>query len=116
MWEYVRRTANKWSHEPVTSVNSAALRCYEESGRPAAKVRDVTAGSTVGFRLQAAVQHIGPVLFYMARVPDGQEVDSWAGDGNVWFKVKEVGPEIQDGKWSWPTKGLSFSPLLLGGG
>lgn len=109
----MRRTANKWSHEPVTSVNSEAIRCYEESGRPVAGVRDVTAGSTVGFKLQAPVQHIGPVHFYMARVPDGQDVDSWSGSGDVWFKIKEIGPEIEGKSWEWPTKGLSsFSSFL----
>ena len=53
------------------------------------------------------MQHIGPVLFYMARVPDGQDVDSWNADGNVWFKIKQVGPVIQGESWSWPTHRLS---------
>jgi hypothetical protein len=107
-WEYVRRTANKWSHGPVTDVTSRQIRCYEEQGRPPADVKGVTAGSTVGFKLQAPVQHIGPLLYYMARVPDGQDVNSWEADGNVWFKIKQVGPETNaDGSWSWPPDGES---------
>lgn len=112
-WEYVRRTANKYSHGPVTDVTSPQIRCYEDPGRPAADVKDVTAGSTVGFKLQAPIQHIGPVQFYMARVPDGQDVDSWEAGGNVFFKIKEVGPKVNgDGSWSWPTDGIYFSFLV----
>ena len=101
-WEYVRRTANKWSREGLTNVNDALMSCYEEAGRPAADVQTVTAGSSVGFASQAPITHIGPVLFYMARVPDGQDVDSWEPTGDVWFKIAQEGPA---GDWSWPTQG-----------
>lgn len=108
----MRRTANKWSHGPVTDVTSRQFRCYEEQGRPSADVKGVTAGSTVGFKLQAPVQHIGPLLYYMARVPDGQDVNSWEADGNVWFKIKQVGPETNaDGSWSWPPDGEPLPPF-----
>lgn len=81
------------------------MSCYEEEGRPTADVKDVKAGDTVGFKLQAAIQHIGPVLFYMARVPDGQDVDSWTPAGDVFFKIKQVGPEISESGWTWPPDG-----------
>lgn len=101
-WEFVRRTANKWSREGLTNVNDPLMSCYEEPGRPQAGVQTVTAGSTVGFASQAPIRHIGPVLFYMARVPDGQDVNSWKPSGNVWFKIAQEGP-AED--WSWPTQG-----------
>ncbi|KAL1955715.1 hypothetical protein VTO42DRAFT_8187 [Malbranchea cinnamomea] len=103
-WEFVRTTANKWSREGLTNVNSESMRCYEEAGRPPSEVKTVKAGSRVGFASQAPIRHIGPVLFYMARVPDGQDVDSWTPSGDVWFKIHQQGPERSESGWTWPTQ------------
>lgn len=108
-WEFVRRTANKWSHEGLTKVNNPLMSCYEEPGRPAAGVKAVAAGSSVGFAVQAPIRHIGPELWYMARVPDGQDADSWSPSGNVWFKIHQLGPEGSGSEWTWPTQG-EFPP------
>lgn len=35
--------------------------------------------------------HPGPILWYMARVPDGEAVDKWQPSGNVWFKIDQKG-------------------------
>lgn len=44
--------------------------------------------------------HKGPVITYMACVPDDQDVRLWTPerDEKVWFKVHEVGKN-KDGKW-----------------
>ena len=104
-WEYVRRTENKWSHEGLTQVGDSRMACYEERGRPAAGVYDVKAGTSVGFEISSPIRHIGPVMFYLAKVPDGQEPDTWKPSGNVWFKIGQQGPETGESGWTWPTVG-----------
>lgn len=67
------------------------MACYEKDGRPAAGVQTVTAGSEFGFLASASMGHPGPSLFYMARVPEGQDVDTWSPTGDVWFKIDQYG-------------------------
>jgi hypothetical protein len=90
-WQYVRETANNPVSGPVEDVTSPLMRCYEKSGRGAAAVQTVTAGSKFGFTSSASIGHPGPVFFYMARVPDGQDVNSWVPSSNVWFKISQDG-------------------------
>lgn len=68
------------------------MACFEKEGRPAAGVQTVAAGTQVGFTSSNTMGHPGPLLFYMARVPDGQDVDSWSPAGeDVWFKIEQTG-------------------------
>ncbi|KAI9147202.1 putative endo-beta-1,4-glucanase D [Paramyrothecium foliicola] len=90
-WQYVRETANNPQSGPVEDVSSTLMRCYEKPGRPAAAVQTVAAGSRFGFTSSASMGHPGPSLFYLARVPDGQDVNSWVPSGNVWFKIDQYG-------------------------
>jgi hypothetical protein len=98
-WQYIRETANNPTAGPVEDVSSTAMRCYEKSGRPAAAVQSVTAGSRFGMLSSNSMGHPGPVIFYMARVPDGQDVNSWVPSGNVWFKISQAGDRGQQ----WPS-------------
>jgi len=43
---------------------------------------------------------------YLARVPDGQDVKSWNGDGAVWFKVYQEQPTFGS-QLTWPSNGKS---------
>ncbi|KAF2837135.1 lytic polysaccharide monooxygenase [Patellaria atrata CBS 101060] len=104
-WEYVRRTANKYSNGPVTNVNDNAIRCYPDAGNPTAKTMTVSAGSTVGFTAKASISHPGPLQIYMAKVPSGQTAESWDGSGAVWFKIYSDGPNFSAGGLSWPSSG-----------
>lgn len=97
-WEYIRETANNPGSGPVEDVSSSLLRCYEKPGRGPASVLPVAAGSRIGFASSNSMGHPGPLLFYMARVPDGQDVNSWVPSGNVWFKIDQHG----DRGGSWP--------------
>ena len=86
-FQYVRETTNHYDNSPVTNVSDTQIRCYELAGRPAANVSTAAAGSTIGFKANLAVYHPGPLLVYMAKVPAGQDVNSWTADGSVWFKI-----------------------------
>ncbi|KAG7121435.1 endo-beta-1 like protein [Verticillium longisporum] len=90
-WEFVRETANNPTSNPIEDVSSPLLSCYEKIGRPVSDVQTVAPGTRIRFPSSAPIGHPGPVLFYLARVPDGQDVNSWAPTGNVWFKVDQYG-------------------------
>lgn len=91
-WQYIRETEGNPTGVPhAAGVNSNAIRCYEKTGRPAAAVQTVAAGSRFGFASSRPVNHPGPSVFYLARVPDGQDVDSWTPSGDVWFKIGQQG-------------------------
>ena len=80
------------------------MLCLEERGRPIAKTLDVKAGSTLGFTVaDHPIMHIGPMIYYMAKVPSGQKADTWTPSGNVWFKIAQVGPNAD---WTWPPNGM----------
>ncbi|CRK13995.1 hypothetical protein BN1723_010208, partial [Verticillium longisporum] len=90
-WEFVRETANNPVSNPIEDVSSPLLGCYEKVGRPVSDVQTVAPGTRIRFLSSAPIGHPGPVLFYLARVPDGQDVNSWTSTGNVWFKVDQYG-------------------------
>ncbi|KFA70110.1 hypothetical protein S40285_03315 [Stachybotrys chlorohalonatus IBT 40285] len=90
-WQFVRETANNPQSGPVEDVNSPLMACYEKAGRPAAAVQTVAAGSRFGLTSSASMGHPGPSLWYIARVPDGQNVNSWNPTGNVWAKIDQYG-------------------------
>ncbi|KAI8623349.1 lytic polysaccharide monooxygenase [Xylariaceae sp. FL1651] len=109
-WSYVRQTTNYQSHGPVQDVTSSQMRCYELSpGTGAPKTQTVAAGDKVGFRVDPDIQHPGPLQFYLAKVPSGSKAASWAGDGNVWFKIYQDGPGFTSSGLTWPTQGTTQS-------
>ncbi|KAK4183156.1 glycoside hydrolase family 61 protein-like protein [Podospora australis] len=87
-WMAVRQTKNYQTNHGVTDVNSPDIRCFQN--KPGTTTAQVTAGIKLGFAALSAVTHFGPVSFYMARVPEGRDINTWDGSGNVWFKVGEI--------------------------
>ncbi|KAK4450406.1 putative endo-beta-1,4-glucanase D [Podospora aff. communis PSN243] len=108
-WETVRLTENRYSHGPITDVNSQMMTCYElNPGTPAPKTLSVTAGSNVSFVVDTNVGHPGPLIFYMAKVPAGQTAASFNGKGAVWFKIYQDGPSgLGTQSITWPSAGKS---------
>jgi hypothetical protein len=104
----------------VTDVNSQDIRCFQmKAGTSTAAV---AAGTKLGFVAMSAITHFGPVSFYMARVPDGRDINTWDGAGNVWFKVAEISAvpgangALTSGEDTWPaysTLSLSTSWKLI---
>jgi hypothetical protein len=41
----------------------------------------------------------------MAKVPEGQSIDTWDGSGEVWFKVYQEMPSIGGGGMTWSSQG-----------
>ena len=103
-WTSIRMTKNYQDDHGVTDVNSADIRCFQM--RAGTGTASVTAGDTVGFVADQGVTHPGPVQFYMARVPDGKDINSWEATGNVWFKVASINgdnPGAKTSGFTWPT-------------
>ncbi|KZS92145.1 glycoside hydrolase family 61 protein A [Sistotremastrum niveocremeum HHB9708] len=107
-WEYVRETNNFNTQAPVTDVTSIDLRCYDSATNPTAQTYvSVPAGSTIGLQSDGTIYHPGVVNIYMAKAPDGTDVSSWAGDGDVWFKVYQISAVTNGGESiSWPAQNL----------
>ncbi|KAI1808941.1 glycoside hydrolase family 61 protein [Daldinia bambusicola] len=101
-WTSVRMTKNYQSNGGVTSVDSPDMRCYQM--RAGTGTATVAAGDVLGFVANAAVTHFGPVQFYMARVPDSANINTWEPAGNVWFKVGSISavPPLGSTEATWP--------------
>jgi hypothetical protein len=110
-WVDIRETKNYQDDHGVTDVSSSDLRCFQyKAGTSSATV---AAGDSIGFVADQTVDHPGPVQFYMAAVPNGQDVNTWEATGNVWFKVGSIGAVSNGNSLSWPTYSMSFSQLPL---
>lgn len=118
-WMAVRKTkvTNSRDNGAVSDVNSADMRCF--GGSPGKATVPVAAGDTLGFVASASVMHFGPCSFYMARVPDDKDINTWEAAGNVWFKAGslsavETGGALSGNGATWPAyrKGLQMYPLV----
>jgi len=107
-WQHVRRADNWQSNGFVDSIGSVQMRCFQNSFSPAPATMQVAAGGSVTYHANNGVFHPGPMQFYMARVPDGQDINSFTGEGNVWFKIYAEQPGFGS-QLTWP----SLSMFLL---
>ncbi|PIL24712.1 hypothetical protein GSI_12598 [Ganoderma sinense ZZ0214-1] len=104
-WVNVRETNNFNSQAPVTDVTSADFRCYDSQTNPTAETITVAAGQQLGIMSDGTIYHPGVVNVYMAKAPG--DVDSFAGDGAVWFKVYQISAVTDGGKSiTFPAEGV----------
>ena len=45
----------------------------------------------------------GPFGMYLGKVPDGETAATWDGSGSHWFKIWELGPDIEPGSFTFDT-------------
>lgn len=107
----MRQTLNYQSNAGVTDVNSQQIRCYTNGVR-GVNTLSVAAGSSVTFKSAPTIFHQGPLQFYLAKVPSGQDINSWDGSGNVWFKIYADQMSMQNGQASWPNMSTS-TPIFF---
>ncbi|KAL5533913.1 hypothetical protein ACEPAG_373 [Sanghuangporus baumii] len=111
-WVNVRRTNNYNTQAPVTDVNSLDIRCYDTQEPGTAQTVTVSAGSTIGFSADQAVYHQSTTNIYAAKAPS--DVDGWAGDGEVWFKLWELPPVTNGGQSiTFPSEGMQNFEFTL---
>ncbi|KAF9034303.1 glycoside hydrolase [Panaeolus papilionaceus] len=95
----VRQPVN---NSPVTSVTSNDVRCNANPGK-ASQTVSVSAGSTIGFKLDNTLYHAGPAAIYLGKAPS--TAASWDGSGANWFKIAEWGANFNPFKFT--DEGLS---------
>lgn len=90
-YQYVRQNSNY--NSPVTSVNSNDIRCNAGglSTGGSTSTASVNAGATVGFALDQAIFHPGPINVYLSKAPS--TAASYDGSGS-WFKISELGATV----------------------
>ncbi|KAM7215055.1 glycoside hydrolase [Rhypophila decipiens] len=99
-WTAVRQTKNYQGNQGVTDVNSNDMRCFQM--RTGTSTATINAGGTLGFIANSQITHFGPVSFYMARVPDNANINTWEPADNVWFKVAVIDAVRKGSDWDWP--------------
>ena len=98
MWDICWSSSSPSLYTQVTDVTSEDLRCYTSETDATATTLTVAAGDELSFHVNDAltIYHQGVVNVYMAQVPSGSDAASFAGDGDIWFKVFEI-PAVTDG-------------------
>jgi len=88
-YQYVRQNTNY--NSPVTDLSSDDLRCNVGglASGPATSIATVAAGATVGFALDQAIYHPGPINVYMSKSTVAN-VSNYDGSG-PWFKISDQG-------------------------
>ncbi|KAK8156896.1 glycosyl hydrolase family 61-domain-containing protein [Phyllosticta citribraziliensis] len=110
-YEYVRKNNN--SNSPVTAVNSTDLRCNAGGllTGSTTKTHSVKAGDTVGFALDTAIGHPGPIQVYMSKADSTAKEYDGAGE---WFKIYELGTsDITDEGLQWATDQITNFTFAL---
>ena len=98
-------TNNFNTQAPVTDVTSPDIRCYDSAEPGTATTATVEAGSQMGIMSDGTIYHPGVVNVYMAKAPG--DVDGWAGDGDVWFKVYQISAVTNGGESiTFPAEGV----------
>lgn len=106
----VRKRSDADSHGPVTDTSLLDIRCGKDASTAFAPgILSVAAGEKLSFAVDPTIQHPGPSLAYLAKVPEGQTAATWDGSGAVWFKVWEEGPTgwVTSGG-DWPSSGMCY--------
>lgn len=95
-------------------MTDSQIRCYElVEGEGANSTQTVSAGSTVGFSVDPAIQHPGPLQFYLAKVPSGETAATFSGEGDVWFKIYEEHPTITTDAITFASSGLTTVSVTI---
>jgi hypothetical protein len=111
-WQYVRKADNWQNNGFVAGISSEQMRCFQSVHAAAPETLNVTAGSGVTYGFSPNLYHPGPLAFYLARVPDGESISSWKGDGAVWFKIYHEQPKFGS-QLTWPNNGKSSFPVTI---
>ncbi|KAH5670374.1 hypothetical protein HBI21_187020 [Parastagonospora nodorum] len=78
-WTHVRQAKNWQDNGFVGDVTSSAIRCNQLS--PGKSTLSVAAGSSVKVNVNPNAYHPGPFQSYLAKMPDGQDINTWDPTG-----------------------------------
>ncbi|KAH7091900.1 glycosyl hydrolase family 61-domain-containing protein [Auriculariales sp. MPI-PUGE-AT-0066] len=95
------------NNSPVETVG-ATIACNVIAVN-ATTTTSVAAGSSIGFKLDNTLYHLGPAAIYLGQVPSGKTAATWDGSGAQWFKIAEWGATYPNGA----NGAMSFSDYNL---
>jgi hypothetical protein len=91
-WTAVRQAKNWQDNGFVGDVTSNDIRCNQlSSGK---QTLSVAAGSTVKVNVNPNAYHPGPFQSYLAKVPEGADINTWNPTGAVWFRIYAEQPKF----------------------
>ncbi|KAF8451370.1 fungal cellulose binding domain-containing protein [Kalaharituber pfeilii] len=103
-YQYVRQNTNY--NSPVF-VDSIDLRCNAGGASGAnTQTAEVSAGATIGFKMDQPVYHAGPLLVYISKAPS--TAASYDGSGS-WAKIYQIEPTISGSTIAWNTEKDTFT-------
>ncbi|KAK3216590.1 hypothetical protein GRF29_1g361712 [Pseudopithomyces chartarum] len=91
-WSAVRQAKNWQNNGFVGDVTSSDIRCNQL--KPGNETVSVSAGSSVKVNVNPNAYHPGPFQSYLAKIPDGQDVNSWDPTSAVWFRIYAEQPKF----------------------
>jgi len=97
-WSNVRQAKNWQDNGFVGSVTSSDIRCNQLS--PGKATASVAAGSTVKVNVNPNAYHPGPFQSYLAKVPEGADINTWDPTSAVWFRIYAEQPKF-GGQLTW---------------
>ncbi|KAJ4417788.1 hypothetical protein N0V82_005954 [Gnomoniopsis sp. IMI 355080] len=104
-WTAVRK-ANNWQDNGfVSDVTSDDIRCNQLS--PGNDTISVAAGDEVAVTFNNDIYHPGPFQSYMAKVPEGEDVNTWDPTDAVWFKIYQDSLVSGSSTATWTSDGKS---------
>jgi hypothetical protein len=91
-WSAVRQAKNWQDNGFVGDVTSNDIRCNQlNSGK---STLSVAAGSTVKVNVNPNAYHPGPFQSYLAKVPEGADINTWSPTNAVWFRIYAEQPKF----------------------
>lgn len=105
-FEYIRGIGGELVQGPELDVFGPNITCNRMDADPfqdmGTKVLDVKAGSTIEFSGSTKIFHQGPLQFWLAKAPEGQNVKDFDGSGDAWFKIYSDEPTVIEEHLTWP--------------
>jgi len=103
-YQYVRQNTN---HNSPVGTGSNDLRCNTGGASGAnTQTASVSAGATIGFKMDQAAYHAGPLLVYISKAPS--TAASYDGSGS-WAKIYQIAPTISGSNIDWQTAKDTFT-------
>ncbi|CAN9395547.1 unnamed protein product [Alternaria alternata] len=91
-WSHVRQAKNWQDNGFVGDVTSNDIRCNQL--KAGTSTLSVAAGSSVKVSVNPNAYHPGPFQSYLAKVPEGQDINTWDPTGAVWFRIYAEQPKF----------------------
>ncbi|KKY39326.1 putative glycoside hydrolase family 61 protein [Diaporthe ampelina] len=109
-WTAVRQAKNWQDNGFVGNVQSSDIRCNQlYAGNSTVSV---AAGGSVSVSIAPNIYHPGPFQSYLAKVPAGQDINTWDPTSAVWFRIYAEQPTFGS-QLTWTSNGKSTMSVTI---